>query len=64
MSARRFQICAADRPLAMISFVTKLSVKPGRNFRGQMMAACCGLDIVFNSLRDTVDVRQEGKAEL
>ena len=47
MSARYFQISAEERPLTMVSLLTKLSVVPGRNFAGQIMVGEVGAEVMM-----------------
>ena len=37
---------AEERPLTMVSLLTKLSVVPGRNFAGQMIVGEVGADVM------------------
>ena len=58
MSESSAQICEAVIPWAMTSLLTKLSVVPGKNFVGQVMADCvgfeCWLAITVATLDNTV----------
>jgi len=38
---------AEERPLTMVSLLTKLSVVPGRNFAGQMIVGDVGADVMI-----------------
>ena len=41
---------AEERPLTMVSLLTKLSVVPGRNFAGQMIVGEVGADVIMASM--------------
>ena len=60
MSESSAHICDAVMPLAMTSLLTKLSVVPGRNFVGQMMADCEGVECGLEAMRVGIRVGTAG----